>query len=190
MTERAVSRRGWPALVAALTLVVCASTGLGAGALTRSLVGQSTSTGLALTDSTSPQKPKPTNTAPAPSATTASASTVPAPAAFTLSVAITPNQLSPGQRFTVQAKVVGQDGVSPAQVLECSIRAPSNGVPPLFAQWPSPVVTDAAGLATWSLLAPQALPGRYAIEVIVHGPHQYYFYLDELVTLVAGTGGG
>lgn len=184
MSTRSHSIPRWPVLAVALTLVLCAASGLAAGSFSRKVVDAfgrlDTGAGVAA----SPTQHATHTATPSPSATLVP--TVVAASGFSLSAVVTPSQLTPGQQFTVVVSAVARDGVTPVSGLQCFLQAPSNGRQPLFAQWPSPTGTDATGRATWTLTAPQVTPGRYGLEVIAYGDHQYWFHSDPFVTVVAG----
>ena len=170
-------------LAVALMLVLCAASGLAAGSFTREVVGAfgRPNTGAGVAASATHHA---THTAtPSPSATLVP--TVLAASGFSLSTVVTPNQLTPGQQFTVVVTAIARDGATPVSGLQCFLQAPSNGRLPLFAQWPSPTDTDETGHATWTLTAPAVAPGRYGIEVIAYGNNHYWFHSDPQVTVVA-----
>jgi len=182
MSERARWWRRWQALAAALVLVLCAATGLGAGAYSRGVLGRSGSLGL-LTPSVaaSPSKRAQATTAPTTTATTASS--VPVESGFTLATVATPAQVSPGEQLTATVTAIDRFGVAPVRGLQCFLQAPPNRRP-LLAHWPPPAVTNEQGQATWNLVVPAGSSGQYGIEVIAYGPNQYYYRADAFVTVV------
>jgi hypothetical protein len=183
MSERATQWGRWQALAAALVLVLCAATGLGAGAYTRGVLGRSGSIG-SLTPSVAASPSTGTQPSKAPTATVTTASSVPVESGFTLSIVITPAQVSPGQQLTVVVTAIDRLGVAPVRGLQCFLQAPPRRLP-LLSQWPGPGVSNEQGQATWSLVAPQVAPGNYGVEVIAYGPNRYFFRADALVTVTA-----
>jgi hypothetical protein len=183
MSTRSHSMQRWPVLAVGLTLVLCAGSGLAAGSFSRKVVDAfgrpNTGVGVAAT----PTHHAAHTATPSPSATLVS--TVLAASGFSLSTVVTPNQLTPGQQFTVVVTAIARDGATPVSGLQCFLQAPGNGRQPLFAQWPSPTGTDATGHATWTLTAPTVAPGRYGIEVIAYGDNHYWFHSDPQITVVA-----
>ena len=171
------------ALLAAVALVVCVGSGLAAGTFSRGLVTRlggsvatqtTTQVSHGATQATGSSTPSPT---PLPAQLAASG--------FTLTTTAAPNHVAAGQQFTVIATVVAGDGVTPVPGLTCTMRAPSEGARPLFQQWPAPQVTDAKGVATWTLTAPQVQPGQYAVDVIAYGQHGYWYNWHAAVTITS-----
>jgi hypothetical protein len=184
MSTRSRTVRRWPVLAVALTLVLCAASGLAAGSFTREVVDAFGRPDGVAGIAASPTHHATHTATPSPSATRVP--TVLAASGFSLSTVVTPNQLTPGQQFTVVVTAVARDGVTPVSGLQCFLQAPSNGRLPLFTEWPSPTGTDATGHATWTLMAPPDAPGRYGIEVIAYGDNHYWYHSDPQITVVAG----
>jgi hypothetical protein len=180
--QRVPARRHVTTAVVALVLAACAVSGLGVGFASHLALR---SLGLSASTPTATVRAAQTtavSAAPSPSATVTLPVTLP-PSGFTLQATATPNVLTSGQPFTLRVVVIAADKVSPVAGAVCYLRASQGAAPPLYAQWPSPQVTDASGTATWDLTAPQQPPGRYVLEVIAYGMHGWSYRWDLSVTL-------
>lgn len=171
------------AVLIAVVLVACSTSGLAAGVFARHL-GDSLAgaTGTASVSSRTP--PSASTATPVPEAT-ATVTIQPAEnVLFTLSASVSPGTLSSGQHFIVAVTAVTRDSrKAPVAGLQCFMRAPTDGRAPLFQDWPTPVITGTDGQATWNLTAPQVAPGTYGVEVVAYGPNSYSYYADTFVTI-------
>lgn len=191
--RRGIRRESQPnrATLIALMLVAFALSGFGAGLVTRTVAGDTLSNAGGLPTSTSHASVHvPTATSALAGSTTTSTPmpTVIAQSGFTLEAIPSAKSVSPGQQFTVVVSARASDNITPVVGLLCYMRARSDGVPPLFQQWPGPQVTDKDGLATWTLTAPQYTPGAYGFEVVAYGQHSWSYRYDVNVTLTDGNG--
>lgn len=170
-------------LVIALVLTVCAISGLAVGGLARGLSGAGgsakTSTRTATTGSGSSG-----NTPGAGTATATEGATVVPSGPFTLAVVVTPHVAAPGAQLVVTVTARSSAGNAPLAGLQCVLRAPSDGVAPLLSVWPAPAATNADGMATWTIIAPNAA-GRYELEAYAQGQHGAYYEYDASV-IVSG----
>lgn len=174
---------GW--LVAAV-LVLCCVSGLATGVLARTLSGRAAAQGpgSTMTSGGSPAATHVATMTPSPILTpTVTSATVQA-TGFTLTVATSPAQVTPGQAFTVTVTVLSA-AKAPLAGVECYMRAPSDGSPSLFQDMPTPQISNADGQAIWNLQAPSASPGTYRIEVVAYGSAKYFFFSYAHLTLAA-----
>lgn len=172
-------RRPLSGAVIALLLLLFAATGLMAGALTHILVvSPGVIPGGALTTHRQPTTPP---SAPTPTATTAPIAVT---GTFTLSIAVSPADvtLSPGQTIQVNVQALRPDGQTPVAGLKCVLGAPT-GSRPLLTQWPAPAVTDATGRANWTITVPAAASGKYKLEATAHASDGSYYYVYMSVTV-------
>ncbi|HKV84650.1 MAG TPA: hypothetical protein VJN88_08840 [Ktedonobacterales bacterium] len=169
-------------LVVALVLTVCALSGLAVGGLARGLSGAGgsakTSTRTATSGGASGNTP-----GSATATATESATAVPS-GPFTLTVLVSPHVAAPGAQLVVTVTARSSAGNAPLTGLQCVLRAPSDGVTPLLSAWPAPAVTNGDGVATWTVLAPNAA-GRYELEAYAQGQHGAYYKYDASV-IVSG----
>jgi len=179
MVRRDAGRTGPRSLVVAVVLVLFAISGLGAGFATRTVLDALSGGGQARGPTATPAATSAQSPTPSPTPT---ASLLLGPSHFTFTVAVAPRTVVPGQAFTISATLVAADGVTPVANTTCYLRAPDASVP-LYTPWPSPVRSDAAGQAIWSLIAPQIAPGTYRIEVYAFGEHGWSFHFNTSVTV-------
>jgi hypothetical protein len=169
---------------------MCIVTGLIAGAGTRQLVaglvlrGAGTPAGIGESSGTSsPGNPGTVTGRPDPSPSTTDTPTS-APGelgAFTLQVQVLPASVSAGQHFTVTATVLAKDHITPLEGVSCTIGAAGNAK--LLTVWPAAVVSDARGMAAWTLAAPNVTPGTYDMEVKGTGSSGYWYYTYASITI-------
>lgn len=160
-------------LVAAVIMVVCAATGMLAGAFAHSFASKQSPT--------SPNGPVISGTAPGrsvatatPSSTATAALTTSTATNFTLAITLSSRALTTGETFTVT--VVATANGAPVSGLTCTLRAPISGPPGLFSDWPPAATTDESGKVIWTLTTPAVAPGTYGIEVDAVGSHRYEFH--------------
>jgi hypothetical protein len=180
-------KRQPPPQVVALILLICTITGLIAGAGTRQLVtslvlrgigtpssigAQGTSTGSLGNSATVLPDPSPTI-----------AGTLPPSLPDKLQVQVSPASVSQGQQFTITVTVLAKDGTTPIEGVPCSIAAATVGGVQLFTDWPPAVVSNAQGLATWTLQAPDVTPGRYSVKITATASDGYYVYVVEYIVI-------
>ena len=172
-------RRPLSGAVIALLLLLFAATGLMAGALTHILVISPSiiQGGAPTTHSQATHTP----TVATPTATTAPVAVT---GVFTLSIAVSPADvtLTPGQTIQVNVQALRPDGRTPVAGLRCVLGAPT-GSQPLLAQWPAPVVTNSAGRAMWTITVPSTASGKYKIEA--HASDGSYSYVYMMSVTIA-----
>ncbi len=189
--RRGIRRKpqSYRATLITLMLVAFALSGFGAGLVTRTVAGDALSkAGNGLPTSTSQahaQAPTSTASPAVPGSTATALPTVIAPSGFTLQAASSAKSVSAGQQFTVVVIALASDNVTPVSGLTCYMRARTDGAPPLFQQWPASQVTGRDGRATWTLTAPQNLPGSYGYEIVAYGQHAWYYRYDGTITITA-----
>ena len=172
-------RRPLSGAVIALLLLLFAATGLMAGALTHILVISPSiiQGGAPTTHSQATHTP----TVATPTATTAPVAVT---GVFTLSIAVSPADvtLTPGQTIQVDVQALRPDGRTPVAGLRCVLSAPA-GSRPLLARWPAPAVTDATGRANWTITVPSTASGKYKIEATAHASDGSYYFVYMSVTV-------
>src|SRR5512146_3133650 len=146
---------------ATIILFVCSSAGILAGTATQALShrqGADGSPGGLVISGTPPGHSLPSETA-----TLAAVATSTAPSSatgFSLSIVLSSRTLSAGEAFTVTVTATTPNG-APVNGLSCTLRAPTDGPPGLFAVWPAPAITDSDGRAVWTLTTPSVAAGSY-----------------------------
>jgi hypothetical protein len=173
--------RGATPLVVALVLAVCAISGLAVGGLARGFggagKGAKTSTHTATSGGGATG-----NTPSSATATATQGATVVPSGPFTLTMVVTPHGAAPGEQLVVAVTARSTTGNTPLAGLRCVLRAPSDGADPLLSEWPAPAVTNSEGVATWTVVAPNAA-GRYELEAYAQGQHGAYYKYDVSVVV-------
>ncbi|HEX8732686.1 MAG TPA: hypothetical protein VF725_11580 [Ktedonobacterales bacterium] len=169
------------ALIFAL-LALVALIGLLLGILTRTLVSRQPVIAQASpTASATIHAPTSTSTrSPTETSTTTGAIT----GHFQLSVTVSPKSARPGQQITVTVSAFDPNTHAPVAGLPCTLRAPSDGSPPLLTMWPAAQTTDANGAATWTVTAPSEPAGTYEIEAFAQSA-KWSWKADSTVSLTA-----
>lgn len=159
--------------VAAVIMVACAASGMLAGVFAHSLTSKqsSASPNGPVISGTAPGQPLATATS---SSTATEAPTTNTATNFILSITLSSRALATGETFTVT--VVATANGAPVTGLTCTLRAPVDGPPGLFSDWPPAAATDTSGQIVWTLTTPSVSPGTYGIEVDAVGGHRYEFH--------------
>lgn len=195
ISPRRGARRGQQphrATLITLMLVAFALSGFGAGLVTRTVAGDALShIGAHAPTSTTPAHAQAPTSTSAPANSSISTTPIPtiiAQSGFTLQGVSSAKSLNTGQQFTVVITALASDTVTPVAGLPCYMRARTDGVPPLFQQWPGPQVTDKDGHAAWTLTAPQNAPGAYGFEIVAYGQHSWSYRYDITITITGANG--
>jgi hypothetical protein len=110
-----------------------------------------------------------TNTPARPTASPTQAAVTPT-AVFDLSLTPSPAHVQPGGSIILTATATSQG--EPLSNLRCTLGASRNGGTPLLALWPPDAITDAAGHARWTVMAP-VQQGTYTVQVSASGANRY-----------------
>jgi hypothetical protein len=167
-------------LAVALVLTVCAISGLAVGGLARGIggAGQRVRTGTHTATSGGASG----NTPGAATATATQDAAVVPSGPFTLTMVVTPHVAAPGAQLVVTVTARSTTGNTALGGLRCVLQAPSDGAAPLLSAWPASAVTNGAGVATWTVVAPTAA-GRYELEAYAQGQHGAYYKYDAAVVV-------
>jgi hypothetical protein len=174
-------------LAVALILLMCTVTGLVTGAGTRQLVTGLASSGTGTppginaegTGTTASRNPATATSMPDPSPGAAGTATPVLPGdltGFKLQVQVSPISVAVGQQFTIAVTVIARDRITPLEGVPCSIGAPAVQGVQLFTDWPPAVISNARGIAIWTLQAPNVPQGTYAMKISATGAGGYYYY--------------
>lgn len=187
MAQGPGKRQPPPPQVVALILLTCVITGLIAGAGTRQLVaglvlhGSGTPSGIGARSTGTSSPGNAATTAPDPSPTIAG--TLPPSLPGELQVQVSPTSVSQGQQFTITVTVLAKGSATPIEGVPCSIGAATTGGVQLFTDWPPAVISNAQGIATWTLQAPDVTPGRYSVKITATSPGGYYVYVVDYIVI-------
>jgi len=148
-------------------LALVALIGLLTGILTRTLISRRTQVGRVTVTASAGAPTTITATPPSPSATvpattTATAATI--TSHFQLSVTVSPKTVTAGQQVMITVEAFNPDTHAPIAGLPCVLRAPIDGSPSLFNEWPAGQATNANGAVSWTLTAPTKAAGLYEVE--------------------------
>lgn len=182
--RREARRSTLPAIVVSCVLVIFSATGLLAGSVASSLAA-----GNEMSSHAPSQAPTHKATTGAPSATitaTTVSSTQLVTNSFVLTLSAAPNPVSANKPVQVTVKAHAQASDQPMAGITCQLEAPDDGSQPLLATWPPAQVTDATGIASWSLDLAGVRTGVYTVGVTSVGT-SYTYHSEINVTVVIGS---